>query len=203
MRTVIAAAAAGALVLGSAGGAMAHPGKSDKAKGPKMSNSAPVEKLQGVNIKRHKKIDLADVSATTALKLRASVHNSKKVGASDARPTVGLTLAVYDKKVNGTMVAGSESEATDLALKERKKAKRNQFYAGSAVISQVWTPGQVAALASQVSSEGKAFICISGVTEDFDKYSLQTRKRLGANADGSDLKKKTVRDCVKVVNSTK
>lgn len=182
---------------------MAHPGKSDKAKGPKVSNSVPMTKLQSVNIKRHKKIDLADVTDTTALRLRASVHNSKKVKAGDALSSVGVTLAVYDKKVNGTMVAGSESSATNLALKERKKAQRNQFYAGSTVISQVWTPDQVAALAGKVASEGKAYICISGVTTQFDRYSMQTRKRLGTNADGSDFKKKTVRDCVKVVNSTK
>ena len=62
MRTVLAAAAAGALILGSAGGSVAAP---DKAKGPKSSASAETTtKLQNVNIKGHKKIDLADVTAT-------------------------------------------------------------------------------------------------------------------------------------------
>jgi len=195
MRTVLAAAAAGALVLGSAGGATAHPHKSDKAQGPKASKSEPMTKLQNVNIKGHKKIDLADVDATTAIKLRAKVRHSNKVKSADAPESVGMTLAVYNKKVNGTMVDGSESAAADLGLKDRKKARKNQFYAGSAVISEVWSPAQVAVLAGEVAANGKAFICISDVTDDFDKYSKQTRKRLDMDV------KRPVRDCVKVVNS--
>ncbi len=90
MRTVLAAAAAGALVLGSAGGATAHPHKSDKAKGPKASASEPTTKLQNVNIKRHKKIDLADVTVESKLNLRAKVHNSKKVKAADAPESTNI-----------------------------------------------------------------------------------------------------------------
>jgi hypothetical protein len=197
MRTVLAAAAAGALVLGSAGGAIADPGK---AKGPKASASeTTMTKLQTVNIKRHKKIDLADLPES--INLRAKVRYSKKVAAGDALQTVGLQLAVYDKKVGGTMVGGSESTASDLALKAKSKDRKNQFYAGSAVIADVWLPGQLAVLAGEVAENGKAYICISGVTGEFNKYSQQTRKRLGMKADGSDITMKTVRDCVKVVNS--
>ena len=73
MRAVLAAAAAGALVLGSAGGAIAEPGK---AKGPQASASeTTMAKLQTVNIKRHKKIDLAKVDGDmVTLNLRAKVR---------------------------------------------------------------------------------------------------------------------------------
>jgi hypothetical protein len=193
MRTVLAAAAAGALVLGSAGGAMAHPHTSDKARGS--TASEPVSRLLNVNIKRHEKIDLADVTDTTALRLRAKVHNSKKVKAEDALESVHVTLAVYDRKFSVDAVKDSESTEAELTLKVKRKAQRNQFYAGSAVISQVWGEDQVAALAAAVAEDGKAYICISGVTEDFDRYSKQTRKRLDMGV------KRPVRDCVKVVNS--
>ena len=174
---------------------VADPGK---AQGPKKSASetkAATTKLQTVRIKGHKKIDLAKVDATTALKLRAKVRYSKKVEAKDAVQPIGMTLAVYDRKFAKEMVGGSKSAAADLALKGRNGAKKNQFYAGSAVISQVWTPAQVEVLAAEVAKDGKAYICISGVTEEFDKYSKQTRKRLDMDV------RKPVRDCVKVVNS--
>jgi hypothetical protein len=201
MRNVLAAAAAGALVLGSAGAATAGP---DKAKGPKVTSSAgATTKLAKVDIKGHKKIDLAQVDETTAVKLRAKVRYSKKTEATDALASLGLKLAVYDKKVNGMMVEGSESSAAELALKTKSKAKKNQFYAGEATILSVWTEGQVKALADAVAANGKAYICISSVDTGvtFDKYSTQTRKRLAKKADGSDITRKPVRECVKVVNS--
>ncbi len=196
MRTVLAAAAAGALVLGSAGGAAAHPHKSDRAQGPEASKSEPMSKLQTVRIKGHKKIDLAKVSETTALKLRAKVRYSEKVEAGDALASVGLKLAVYDRKFSKDMVPGSETaDPVALSLKVRKGAKKNQFYAGPAVILQEWSEAQVGVLAGEVAKDGKAFICLSDVDEPFNKYSKQTRKRLDMDV------KRPVRDCVKVVNS--
>lgn len=195
LRSALAAVAAGALVLGSAGAATAHP-KSPKAKGPKPAATAeavPSAKLAKVDIKRHKKIDLADVTATTAINLRAMVRYSAKVEQASALPSFGVVLAVYDKKVNGTRVGGSESTPALVELKARTKAKKNQFYKGSAVITEVWTTPQIAALAAAVKANGKAYICIDSVDADFEKYSKQTRKRLNIDV------KKPVRDCVKVV----
>ena len=210
MRTVLAAAAAGALVLGSAGGAIAEPGK---AKGPQASASAEMTKLQNVNIKRHKKIDLADVTETSALNLRAKVRYSEKVMWDAASvQELGMTLAVYTKKVNGEMVVVDEldplsplttesSPATPVMIKEKKKERKNHYYAGSAVISEVWNADQLGVLADEVADNGKAYICISSVTGEFSKFSQQTRMLLGVKADQETPTKKTVRDCVKVVNS--
>ncbi len=205
MRTVLAAAAAGALILGSAGGVVADPGK---AQGPKKSTSASepaMTKLQTVRIKGHKKIDLADENALqTQLKLRAKVRYSKKVSGTDALQSFEIKLGVFDKKVNGEFLKGSDSglpEQATVELKAKSKERKNQFYAGSAVIADVWTPEQINALAAAVEANGKAYICTYSVPETFDKYSKQTRKRLGVNASGEGISRKTVRDCVKVVNS--
>ena len=198
MRTVLAAAAAGALVLGSAGGAIADPGK---AKGPKASASAEMTKLQNVNIKRHKKIDLADVKAeNVTFNLRAKVRYMKKTEMTDTLSSFGVDLAFFDKKVNRANTGEDVVKAAsgDVRLKTTKTTK-NKFYAGStAEISMEALETAV------VDGAGKAYLCISGVTvpEDFkfDKFSQQTRMRLGENANGDTLKK-TVRDCVKIVNS--
>ena len=200
----LAAAAAGALILGSAGGVVATP---DKAKGPKTSASEPTTKLQTVRIKGHKKIDLADENALqTQLKLRAKVRYSKKVKAEDALESFEIKLGVFDKKVKGEFLEGSDSglpEQATVELKAKSKERKNQFYAGDAVIANVWTAGQLEALGSAVSTNGKAYICTYTVdTELFGAFSKQTRKRLGVNADGVGISGKTVRDCVKVVNSS-
>ena len=211
-RTVLAAAAAGALILGSAGGSVAAP---DKAQGPKAKSTTQTTKLQNVNIKRHKKIDLADADAAqTALKLRAKVRYSKKVSSEDALQSFEVKLGVFDKKVNGEFVEGSASgpgeppagasEAmVELRTKKKEKDRKNQFYAGDAVIADVWTSDQIGALATAVATNGKAYICTYSVDNElFDAFSVQTRKRLGTTAEGTNYTKKTVRDCVKVVNST-
>jgi hypothetical protein len=192
MRTALAAAAAGALILGSAGGVVADPGK---AQGPKDSASEPTTKLQTVRIKGHKKIDLANETALqTQLKLRAKVRYSKKVKADESQ--VELKLAVYTAKVNGAM-AGEAWSADPLAL-TKPKYRKNQFYAGTAGIADAQ-----ADLTKVLANQDKAYICISSLGEgqSFGKFSQQTRMRLGKKAEGDDYTKKIVRDCVKVVNS--
>ena len=198
-RTVLAAAAAGALILGSAGGSVAAP---DKAQGPKAKSTTQTTKLQNVNIKRHTKIDLTNVNEETAIKLRAKVRYSAKVSSEEALPSFGIALGVFDKKVNGTFVEGSDSAAAPVELKAKKRDRKVQFYAGEAVIADVWSAGQLEALTAAVAANGKAYICTYSVDTTFDAFSMQTRKRLGVKADGSDFTKKTVRDCVKVVDTT-
>jgi hypothetical protein len=183
-RALLASAAAGALVLGSATGAV--------AKGRPDPKPQPPVKLQSVAIKGHAPIDLAKVTETSAIKLRAMA-----LGKKQAASTVAVTLGVYDKRVGGTMVAGSESTAASLA--QRATKPRNvSFFAGDAVITKVWTADQIAALAGAVKANGKAYICIA--TADLqpatnERLSTSVKKRLGL------AKGKAVRDCVKVVNS--
>jgi hypothetical protein len=197
MRTVVAAAAAGALILGSASGAAVAKGKPETTPAPQstVKQVKPV-KLQSVSIKGHKPIDLAKVNEKSAIKLRAKVLGKKQEGA-----TVDVTLAVYDKRVGGTMLKTDAltSESASKALEMRMtKPKRVSFFAGDAVITQVWTTDQIAALAGAVKTNGKAFICIATadvkpVTDE--RMSMGVKKRLGL------AKGKAVRDCVKVINS--
>lgn len=194
-RTLLVAAAAGALVAGSAGGAVAQPAK---AGGSKADQPVAAEtKLRHVNIKRHRTLDLAKADATTALKLRASVRNSSRVSASEALPSFGISLGVFDKKVNGTLVEGTvASDPATVSLKERKRKRSLQRYSGDAVLASVWSPQALADLAESLEPGDKAYICIDDVTEDFDGYSRQARKRLDIDV------KRPVRDCVKVIDST-
>jgi hypothetical protein len=188
MRTVLAAAAAGALVLGSASGAAVAKGKPETKPAPKSTVT-----LQSVSIKNHKPIDLAKVTDKSAIKLRAKVLGKKQEGA-----TVAVTLGVYEKRVGGTLVTDSKSTSTSLAMRNTKP-KQVSFFAGDAVITQVWTDDQIAALAGAVKANGKAFICIASAdltTVDNERMSMSVKKRLGL------AKGKAVRDCVKVVNSS-
>ena len=192
MRTVLAAAAAGALLLGSAGGAVAHPGKSGK------SHPAPnsIVKVQSVSIKGHKPIDLAKVDATTALTLRASVRDPKN--AVVAGSTIAVTLGIFDKKVNGTQVPETDSTESTLVLKPTTESKKWKRFTGSAVLATVWSPKQIGTLKDLLKPGDKAYACIATATPSFtvDKYSMQSKKRLNKGV------KKPVRDCVKVIDST-
>jgi hypothetical protein len=192
MRTVLVAAAAGALLLGSAGGAMAHPGKSHK------SHPAPnsVVKLQSIGIKRHSPIDLAKVDATTALSLRASVRDPKNVVGPAS--TIAVTLGIFDKKVNGTQVDGTDSLPTTLVLKPTTESRNWKRFTASAVLATVWTPTQIGTLKDVLKPGDKVFACIDTATPSFevDKYSVQSKKRLAKGV------KKPVRECVKVIDSS-
>jgi hypothetical protein len=95
MRTVLAAAAAGALILGSAGGAMAA--KPDTKPAPQTT-----VKLQSVSIKGHKTIDVGVLPAAT-VKLRATIWDPANKYTSTE--TVTLQLAAFTKKVKGDPVA--------------------------------------------------------------------------------------------------
>jgi hypothetical protein len=191
MRTILAAAAAGALVLGSAAGVSAAPKVPSPANGP-MVTTVPV-KFQSVSIKGHKPIDLNGLPADAAIKLRA-----KSLGKKDPAASVEVVLGVYDKKVGGTLVAGSESDTVTLDLRATK-SKNVSFFAGDAVIAEVWEAGQLAVLAGAVEANGKAFICIAEadlVPSTTEKNSMLVNKRLGK------AKGKAVRDCVRVIDSS-
>ena len=200
MRTVLAAAAAGALVLGSAGGVVATP---DKAQGPKKSTAQTETKLRTINIKRHKVIDLAAPPET--IKLRAKVWNPDRKGADR---TVALGLGVFTKKVEGEPFPGAEvSQKAKLAMRDKDAKKKVKRYSAAAtIVGDLWTADQVGDLAEALKPGERAYICINAVElkPDVDKYSTQVKKRLGLKMPGSSdpYKKKTVRDCVRVIDST-
>lgn len=198
MRAFLASAAAGALILGSAAGAATA--KPSTPKGPKPAKPAvtDVVRFQSVSIKGHRPIDLAKVDATTALKLRATVQHRVKV-ASDQAASISVTLGVYTKRVNGSVVPGTvPSDAVALAPVVRAKPKRVQNFKGNAVLATIWEGTEVDALKALLKPGDKAYICIATATPSFvvDKYSMQVRKRLAKDV------KRPVRDCVKVIDST-
>ena len=188
MRTVLAAAAAGALVLGSAAGVSAHPGK---GKGPK----TPKPQLQVVNIKGHSPLNVFDITtddgtgmSLRALTLRATVRD--RVKPVDPAATVQVTLDAFSKKVAGTELDGFDAFEVTLTPKSTKSKVNKRFEA-----TYTFTPDQAAALAGLLAVDATPYLCIADadvVGYDNETWSNQTKKRLGK-------KGKAVRDCVKIV----
>ena len=187
-RSLLAGAAAGALVLGSAAGvAAAKPSPRHPAK-PAPQTSVT---LKTVSIKGHAPIDLAKAAPGAAIKLRATVRDAaKKVPTTE---TVDVTLAVYTKKVRGTKVAGTDSTMVKLALRPASANHRTRSYAGNAVLNTVWTADQLTSLKAALKPGDRAYACIAtaDLTKVDEKQSTIVKKRLS-----------TVRDCVKVIDSS-
>lgn len=194
MRTVLAAAAAGALIMGSAAGAMAT-GKPDSKPAPQTT-----VKLQSVSIKGHKTIDVVTTNPATllAINVRATVWDPKDVAKSTE--TVTFTLAAYTKKVNGEEVK-DVTPFESAALIVSRPTKKSDRFAGSVALSAT----TIAQLQTYLTKDAKTYLCVSDatVTPEVAKYSMQVQKRLGVKGPATDAKvKTTVRDCVKVIDST-
>jgi hypothetical protein len=190
LRSTLAAATAGALVLGSAAGAVAAPGK---GKGPK----TPKPSLTVVNIKGHAPLNVFDIVddangvSLRDLKLRATVRDKAKTSVDPAQDTVTITLDAYSKKVSGTELDGFDPITVTLARKNTKSKVNKRYQA-----THVFTTDEAAALAAVQAANPKAYLCISdadAVGYDAESQSKQTRKRLGKRG-------KAVRDCVKIIN---
>lgn len=192
MRALLASAAAGALVLGSAAGVATAKGKPDSAPAPQST-----VKLQSVSIKGHSTIDVGVKPAAT-VNVRTTIWDPKNVLQDKA--TVVLTLAAYTKKVNGQLVEAIKPIEVP-ALTAGKMTKKTDRYVGSVTLSDD-TIGQ---LQSFLGKDQKTYLCISTATVDpaVGKYSVKVQKRLGVKGPQADAKLvKPVRDCVKVVDST-
>jgi hypothetical protein len=202
MRTVLAAAAAGALVIGSASGAMAT-GKPHTVPAPQKN-----DRLVSVSIKGHAPIDLKTASADATVRLRAKLWDPKR---DSAATTVAVTLGVYTKKVGGELfnlgtagapVPAPPSVATQLVLKPGDAMHKVKDYSAAPLLKgaspALWTADQLASLAAALDPTEKAYICIASVTVDpaDTKLSTKVKKRVGP------AKGKAVRDCVKVIDTT-
>lgn len=190
MRTALAAVAAGALVLGSAGAATADPGK---AKGPKARAAKP--SLTVVNIKGHSPLNVFDLVADANgvslrdLKLRATVRDKAKQVPADS--TVTIFLDAYSKKVQGEQLENFDPISVTLVPKATRSKVNKRYEA-----RHTFTPDEAAALAAVQAANPKAYLCISDADlagYDAESQSKQTRKRLGKRG-------KAVRDCVKIIN---
>lgn len=194
--SVLAAATAGAVVLGVAGGVAAGPRSESSARGAKATVAGDATStLRSVVLTRHGGIELTQLDAA-ALRLRAKVSTSQRLQAAEVPASLGVTLALFGKKVAGQVIAGSQSELAAVNLKPKKKASKQHRYAGSVLVGDVWSADQLAVLAQEVADNGRVAICIGAVSEQFDRYSKQARLRLDLDT------KRPVRTCVQVVDST-
>jgi hypothetical protein len=190
MRTLLVAAAAGALVLGSVAGATAAPGRK--------SNDKPV--LQVVNIVGHTPLNVFDVivaDGTTMsvrpLTLRATVRYP---GMQPPLPTISVTLDAYSKKVRGTDLT-KEAVITTVTLQPKVTgSKVNSYYQAT----HQFTLAEAQAMKDVLVASKRAYLCISTADVTGYKYpngwdwSTQTRKRLNIG------NVKPVRECVKIIN---
>jgi hypothetical protein len=189
MRTVLAAAAAGALILGSAAGAMAAPA----TKGKPVKD--PYVKIQTIDLHRHSPINVDSVSTARDLKFSVVIRD-KDSTATVTKVTV--TLAQYDAKssVSPTVVTAPAKTLTLTGDSTSVKNRKN-----SSTFKGVFTKEQLVALG--VTEGTTARMCISAVTPDITDTdgtetvvtkSTQTVRRLGEGT------KKPVRECVRLVN---
>jgi hypothetical protein len=189
MRTLLVAAAAGALILGSAAGATASPSK--------QSNDKPV--LQVVNIAGHSPLNVFDVSVTDGttmsvrpLTLRATI----RYGTKDPLPTISVTLDVYSRKVRGTDLTGGTAITTVTLQPKPTRSKVNTYYRAT----HQFTVAEATAMKDVLAKSKRAYLCISAADVTGYMYpngwdwSLQTRKRLNIG------NVKPVRECVKIVD---
>jgi hypothetical protein len=171
MRTLLASAAAGALVIGSASGALAHPAK------PKAPAKPGTIALRTVDIHRHAPINIAGPE-TQKVKLRANVWDTNK----DKDTTVTILLAQYDKR-RGT--AGATELSKPLAQVTKDKRKKSKNYSATVSLSEIKT-----LLGEGVPAAGKVtYLCIKDVSAP---ESTRTWKQVTKKPKGGD--------CVKIVN---
>ena len=121
MRTLLVAAAAGALALGSVAGATAAPGRK--------SNDKPV--LQVVNIVGHSPLNVFDVTTTdnTTMSVRPlTVRATVRYNGMTPLPTISVTLDAYSSKVRGTDLT-KDTAITTVTLKPKiTRSKVNTHY---------------------------------------------------------------------------
>ena len=180
MRTVLAAAAAGALILGSAAGAIAtpngHHGKHDAI------GHAPYMQLTRVDIHRHSPINVNTAAKPRDLKVRATVRDTDKV---NDPASVTVVLSSYDKR-HGTITPAATPIPVTLDLKRTKhKAK---VYTGTVTASAIRT-----AVGANVAVGSHILLCI--------KSAGMTATTGTVRPDAMQvIKKENGGDCVRIVN---
>ena len=118
MRSVLAAAAAGALVIGSATGAMAT-GKPNRGHHHPHGQAAYLQ-LTKVDIHRHSPINVNAAAVTRDLKVRATVRDTDKVN----NPTsVTVVLASYGKRKGAVTTAATPITVNLDLTRTKHKAK--------------------------------------------------------------------------------
>ncbi len=176
-RTVLATAAAAALVLGSAGGALAHPGKAKKSGKQEYMQLRTVDAHNGF-------INVNPKAKHRDLKLKANVRDTVRA----ADPTsVTVTLAHFDARRVPATAPLLDPMPVALALKG-KAGKKSQNYRAT-------VDGDVIAglLATKVPVGSSVLVCISAA-------GLTAADGVTVKAPRRQVERKLGRDCVRVVN---
>ena len=161
MRTVLAAAAAGALIIGSAAGAMAAKPEANTMKG--------VMKVRMVNIHN----GTFDLEAPATVKAKVNVWDSVK---KMEPKSVTVTLAQYEAK-GGKMVENGLTITSPAMSTKAGTDKKSKNYYGAI---------DLAALASKVTTV-PVILCLSEVTLEVPaNVTLGNQKRQVANKLGRD-----------------
>jgi hypothetical protein len=188
MRTVLAAAAAGALIMGSAAGAMAVPGhKADPKTGYMQVKMVDVH--NGF-------VNIHPDAAHRLIKAKANVRDTVKTQTPDG---LTFTLAQYSKKGDGNKVEAAAAVVSPMTIVLTTKAsadKKSKNYNGTldvyAAIEAIVDPVQKAATKAAIAA-APVLLCLDvvdldapdGVTEK--PFTKQVNKKIGT-------------DCVRVVN---
>jgi hypothetical protein len=181
MRTILAAAAAGALVLGSAAGVASA--KPSTPKGPK----AGYLQVTKVDFHRHSPANVFANATTRDLQLRATVRDTARAEGAD--PTsVTVTVAQYTKK-RGDLV--STGFTTDVTLDLNKPKKNEKTYKGAVPGSEIRAWFTTAPNALPVGAT--AYVCIKDIVLVGPAGITRPDKK-------PVLKKENGGDCIKVVN---
>jgi hypothetical protein len=200
MRTVLSAAAAGALVIGAAGASVAVPASGGHGRG----HAKATLTLSNVGIHDHSAINFWDISATgtdsvRSLKVRATVKDKKDV-LGDPAPTVEVDLGEFTrvkapkKRPALVPVVPSVAALDDLVLPMLVEKKNSKYFAVEYTFSQAQKDAirahllekAAAATAAGVKVE-RTYLCIidadvTGAPVDVTvSNSKQSRNRLLAS----------------------
>jgi len=184
MKFLVAAATAGALVAGSAAGAMAAPLVAKPSK-----KAAPTVVLKSVDLKRHSAINFANVNLATDSPIRVTARFKDSSGNGlNASSTFEVTLAEYTRKVGGRRAAmPTVSPVTaDLTWTRGKKSK---LFSGVVESDQLRTISEQLKAAPEGTS---ALLCLSSISPEHAR-STKMKKRLDSND------RIAVGDCVRLV----
>ncbi len=213
MRSIVASAAAGALILGSAAGAAIA--KPDKAKGPKDEKPAVVW-LKKVDIKRHSPLDISESNTGLTLKVAARVKDRKNVLNTTQTPdaAVDVTLALFDKKVKGMLLtdAGDAELPTIAAELAYVKGKKSEYYKNANVLTSEVAEEKAAidaalakyreVVAARAATGQRTFLCLNSAEIGTEVAATLKSSKIVKKRTGAEGVKRPVRDCVKLVIKT-
>jgi hypothetical protein len=189
MRTVLAAAAAGALILGSAAGATATPskGKPEAKAGYLQATKVDFHRHSPVNVFGVTTPDIADDATSRDVKVRATVRDTSKT----VDPTsVKVTVSQYEKGKPRTLTPAGFT--VDVPLATVKTKKHEKVYSG------ILTGASLRTAFATLPVGAVAYVCIADLKMD---VTVPAGDKTTIKADRKHVtKKENGGSCIKVIN---